>query len=579
MLTARGSTLVDKKGSRRDEPTEKPTLPPRKIPRCPGLGTIERYCRELIPGYDPWRDSAGYSFHVKRARAAVRWFHAHLTHVKGELGGKAFKLEPWQVAIIGNLFGWYAKDDTRRFRTAFIFVPRKNGKTPMAAGLANFMFVEDKEPGAEVYSAASTREQARLVWIWAKGQILNDEYLSKTCKVFQHAIILNADPMATYKAVAAEAGGLHGFNSHVVVVDELHTFSKNNEEVIDVLETSTAARRQPLIAHITTAGWDRNSICYKKYDYACRVRDGEDGYCDPKFLPVIYEAKQDDDWSDPDVWEKANPNLGVSVKRDYFEAEFERASKDAAYENRFRQLHLNQWTEQAVRWIPMEQWDKCVGVPFEDEDLAGRVCYGGLDLAISRDLTALSLMFPDEDGGFTVRVWHWIPAENAREREQRDKVPYREWAKAGCVEMTPGNVTDHEYLIRSILEMKERFDLRSIGFDPWQARSMAARLKEQHGVEMVEVPQGIVQMSEPSMQLYKLIMGGKLRHGGDPCLRWQAGNVEVRVDVNGNLKPLKSNDANRIDGFIATIMALKLAMLDNKAGCVYDERGLIELEW
>ena len=193
-------------------------------------------------------------------------------------------------------------------------------------------------------------------------------------------------------------------------------------------------------------------------------------------------------------------------------------------------------------------------------------------------MTALSLVFPDDDGGFTIRVWHWIPEDNAREREQRDKVPYREWQKAGCVEMTEGEVTDHDHVADSILKLKKRFDIKRIGFDPWQARGMAGRLADQHGVNMVEVPQGLIQMSEPSMQFHKLVLSGKLRHGGDPCLRWQAGNVEVKVDVNGNLKPLKSGDHNRIDGIVATIMGLKLAMLDIKGDGVYEGRGLLQLD-
>ena len=574
------AAVADPKARKHRSPLLK--IEPKSYPRISEKRLLKAITS--LPGYDPYADKGDTWFDWKAAKHVVEFFHRELSHVKGDLARQPFILEEWEIGIVANLFGWKQKrvkgrKDIRRFQEAFVFIARKNGKTPMAAGLANYLFVVDDEPGVEISSSASTRDQARLCWSWAQGMIRNDKMLDEMCKIFQHSITKVDDLMASYKPMAADAGSLHGANLHGEIIDELHTFTKVNEEVIHVLETSTAARRQPLVAMITTAGWDRNSICYKKYDYAKRVQAGDDGYRDAAFLPVIYEATVEEDWTDEAIWCKANPNLGVSVKWDYFRSEFKRAVKDAAYENRFRQLHLNQWTEQSVRWIRMDDWDKCGLDKFDLADLDGRKCYGGFDLGISRDLTALALVFPDDDEGVTVAVWHWIPEVDAREREERDKVPYREWARAGLVEMTPGNVTDLGRIENRILELKERYQIQSIGFDPWKAEVWAAKMQEKHGMAMVKIPQNIKAISEPAENFHRLVLSGKLRHGGNPMLRWQAGNVEVYIDPNDNVKPKKSSESNRIDGIIATIMALKLALLDNQGGSIYNSRGPIVLDF
>jgi len=267
---------------------------------------------KLIPGYDPEATGGDYTFNEDRARIACWFFHQCLKHVKGAKAGTALLLEPWQRAIVGNLFGWYRRDGTRRYREAFVFVPRKNGKTTLAAGIMLYMMFMDGEPGAELYSAAADREQATLVYEQAKGMVLADPDFSRMCKIYSTAkCIYDEKTNSSYKAVSAEANTKHGYNSHCVIIDELH--AHKDRELVDVLITSTGSRTQPLVLHVTTSDYQRESICNEKYEYACQVRDGI--IDDPSFLPVIYEASIDDDWKDPEIWAKANPNLGVDNHR------------------------------------------------------------------------------------------------------------------------------------------------------------------------------------------------------------------------------------------------------------------------
>ena len=458
----------------------------------------------------------------------------------------------------------------RRYREAFIFEPRKCGKTELAGGLGNLLTFADGEPAAQVYCAAADREQARLVFNAAKSMVLAEPELLARGRVFLNSIVVEATG-SVLKVVSAEAYTKHGVNAHGVIIDELH--AQPNRELVDVLTTSTGARRQPLIIYITTADFDRESICNEKYDYACKVRDGI--ITDPAFLPVIYEAKRDDDWTSPAVWARANPNLGVSVSREYLERECKRAQETPTYENTFKRLHLNLRTQQDVRWLSIETWDACGDEPVDESALVGQACFAGLDLSTTTDVSALSLVFPDSDGTVAVVSRFWIPGDNAEKRERRDRVPYQTWCRQGLIDMTPGNVIDYDRIRSAINELGRRFDIREIAIDPWNSTQLALQLQGD-GFEVVTFGQGFRDMTAPTKELEKLVMSGKLHHGGHPVLRWMASNVAVETDAAGNLKPSKKKSTERIDGIVATIMALGRSLVaENKGPSVYEERGLI----
>lgn len=510
-------------------------------------------------------------FDKKAADLAVAFFERLLVHSKGEWAGQAFALQGWQRDdIIRPLFGWKRADGSRKFRTAYIEIPRKNGKSTLSAGLALYLLFADGEAGAEVYSAAADRDQARIVFDQAKSMIEASPALSKFSKVYRNAIT-TPKSAGSYRVLSADAYTKHGLNAHGIVFDELH--AQPNRDLWDVLNTSTGARRQPLMIMITTAGYDRESICWEQHEYATRVLDGT--IDDPSYFAYIAGASDDDDWTDPVTWAKANPGLGVTIKLDYLEAESRRAQNSPAYQNTFRRLHLNQWTSQDERWIDMAAWDACgQALP----DLHGRECYGGLDLATTTDLAAFVLVFPPErdDEPYWVLPRFWIPGDNMLERERRDRVPYSAWARDGLIHATPGNVIDYSHILQTVIALRDEYDIREIAFDRWGATLISQQLMEA-GLEMVQFGQGYASMSAPTKELYKMILSGEIAHGGNRVLRWMADNVVVRQDPAGNLKPDKGRSRERIDGIVAAIMGLDRAVRHEGGASVYETRGMFVL--
>jgi phage terminase large subunit-like protein len=494
-------------------------------------------------------------FDKATADRACRFFDTYLRHVKGRWAGKPMDLAPWQRdRIIRPLFGELRANGTRQYRQSLICIPRKNGKSTLSAGIALYLLFGDREPGAEIYSAAADRDQAAIVFDAARAMVESSPALSKRCKVYRRAICVPATN-SVYRVLSADAPTKHGLNAHGVIFDELHAQPKR--DLWDVLTTSTGARSQPLVVAITTAGYDKHSICYEVYDYAKKVEQGV--IDDPAFLPVLYEADAGADFSDPEQWAKANPNLNVSVNTDYFEAEAAKARELPSYENTFRQLHLNQWTEQATRWLPMERWN-AVTDPVEPKALEGRACYAGLDLSTTTDLSALVLLFPDDKGGYDVLPFFWVPMEGARRRERRDRVPYLTWIAQNHIEATPGNVIDYDVIRARINQLRERFNIIEIAADRWNATQIITQLVGD-GFNVVPFGQGFASMTAPTKECEKLVVSGKLRHGGNPVLKWMASNVSVELDPAGNIKPSKRTSTDRIDGMVATIMALGRAMV------------------
>ncbi len=524
----------------------------------------------LIPGYDPFETAEDCTLDLDAAQLGIDFFPECLHHVKGELAGQPFVLEPWEQAIVGNIFGWKQPDGMRRYREIFIFVARKNGKTSLVAGIICYVMFCDHEIGAEIYSAAADRDQASLVRAQVEGMIRQDPDLDGMARIYQHSITYPAENTA-YKAISAEAGTKHGYNSHLVVLDELH--AQPNRELVDVLETSVGSRRQPLIISITTSDYDRESICNEKHQAACKVRDGI--IPNKHMLPVIYEASIDDDWTDEKVWRSANPNLGVSLKLDYLEQQCKKAQNQPSFENTFKRLHLNIKTTQDVVWISMTEWDKCNG-EVDAEALKGCKCYLAIDLSSTRDTSSLVLAFPLDDDILALLPFFWIPADSAREREKRDHVPYDTWARQNYLDKTPGNVIDYRYIRKRINELSELYDFQEMAYDPWNARQLATQLEEEDGFTLVEFRQGYFSMNEPSKEFERRILQGKIRHGGHPVLRWQASNVMVMTDPSGSIKPVKTEnkDAKKIDGIVASVMTVGRAMLNVDKTSVYEDRGI-----
>ena len=498
-----------------------------------------------------------------------------LCHTKGRWAGKPFKLLPWQEQIVRDIFGTLKADGNRQFTTAYIEIPKKNGKSELAAAIALYMLFADGEASPEVYGAAADRQQAAIVFDVAHQMVNMTAALAKRSKILTaNKRIVSGFNNGFYQVLSAEVTSKHGLNVSGLVLDEVH--AQPNRKLYDVLTKGSGdAREQPLYFLITTAGNDTNSICYELHQKALDIIEGRK--VDPTFYPVIYGAPESADWTSPAVWKEANPSLGDTITMEKVQAACESAKQNPAEENSFRQLRLNQWVKQAVRWMPMDKWDACDFVVNEYE-LAGRVCYGGLDLSSTTDITAFVLVFPplDEEDKYHILPYFWIPEENVDLRVRRDHVPYDLWEKQGTLLTTEGNVVHYGYIEKFIEKLNERFNIHEIAYDRWGAVQMVQNL-EGMGFTVVPFGQGFKDMNPPTKELMKLTLEKRIAHGGHPVLRWMMDNIFIKTDPAGNIKPDKEKSTEKIDGVVATIMALDRAIrcgLDNGES-VYDERGIL----
>lgn len=549
----------------------------------------------LIPGYDPFAQSEGCWFDEAAAQKALDFFPEMLHHVEGALAGQPFVLEPWQQSIVANLFGWYRLDphgrEVRRYRECLIYVPRKNGKTPLIAGVACYVFFCDLEAGQQDYIAAGEREQAGMLFRQIKGMVTQEPELKDRCRIYggnaaagQSKSLVREQDGSFLRVVASEGDTLHGGNTHLAVVDEVHV--QKNRNLFDVFTTSMASqnRKNPLFIGITTADFNRESVCNEWHQRACAVRDNggdkmKPGY-DPAFLPVIYETGVDDDWTDPAVWRKANPNLGVSVSLDYLERECQKAKENPAYQNTFRRLHLNQKTEQDKRAIDMELWDLGGILKYTEESLSNRQCYCGLDMSSVSDVTAFIMLFPPitEREPWKTVCRFWIPEDAASKRDRKDRVPYRAWISQGLIiehkgtEDDVGNRLDYAKIRRDINDLSRKFNIQQIGVDPWNATQLTLEL-QYDSLPVVLFQQGMKSMTGPTKELLAMLSGKQLAHNGNPVLRWMAGNLATEEDAAGNLKPSKAKSTEKIDGMVALIMARGVSMTEVKNACVFDRES------
>lgn len=543
----------------------------------------ERHIRDRDTGAE-----RGLRFDTGAAQDVFDFFEQFLCLAEGEHAGRPFILQPFQKFILGSLFGWMGSDGYRRFRTAYIEIGKGNGKSPLAAGIGLYGLIADGEAGAEVYAAAVTRDQAKILFTDAENMVSLSPALSSRV---ENTVNNLAFPRTKsfFRAISSEAKALDGKRVHMALIDEIHEHP--NAQVVDKMRAGTKGRRQALIFEITNSGYDRHSVCYQHHDYSEKVLRGiieNDSWfayvCQLDACETCRTAGKGapsddcgdcDDWRDENVWLKANPNLDVSITRKYLREQVTEAEGMPSKQNIVKRLNFCIWTEQAVRWIDMGRWDAC-GAPFDAAELAGRACYMGLDLASVDDLAALAAVFPPVEEGelYKALVWFWVPEESVHPRSKRGQVPYDVWVREGLIEATPGEAINYKWIRAKITEIADTYAIRRIAYDPWNASELTSDL-ETDGLEMVQFRQGFGSMAGPTKQLGRLILRGELAHGGNPVLRWNASNMTVATDPAGNVKPDKAKSTEKIDGVVALIMALDGAIHHEPESTesVYETRG------
>ena len=500
-------------------------------------------------------------------------FAKFLRHLKGPLAGQPIQLEAWQIWIISQIYGWMrSSDNLRLVRTAYIEVPRKNGKSTICSILGLYGLVADGEASAEVYSAATSRDQARIVFDDASAMAVRTPHLASRLEVTK-ASLANLKTNSVFKPLSADAGTLEGKNPSCSIVDELHVHKTS--EVYDVLDVAAGARAQPILFAITTAGTNKQGICYEKRDYVTKLLDGH--VEDLTFFGVIFHADKDDDWRERDTWIKANPNYGVSVQPDDLERLCKQAQEAPAAETNFRTKRLNEWRNATEAWISSVDYEKCNAPRKPIEAMQGRDCYIGLDLASVSDFASMCLLFPVWEADtlwYHQYLLNYLPEDTVYEKAGAMGAQYRNWVENGFVKATPGNVTDLAYIKRDLQDALEKYNVREVAYDPYGATELSSALLDE-GAPMVKMSQTIMSLSDPAKELEKAIKSGTLVTGGDPVMSWMISNCVVYTDPNDNIKVRKEHDANKIDGVIATIMAIgRLKVNGGDAPNPYESRGI-----
>ncbi len=498
---------------------------------------------------------ADLKFDRKLAARAIGFFRDVLRLNGGKFEGQPFILSPSQCFIVGSLFGWLGLDDCRRFRVAYVEVAKGYGKTPLAAGIGHYMLVADKEARAEVYAAATKKDQAMILFRDAAAMVTQSPALSAKLKpsgTFPN--VWNLADVATgsfYRPIASD-DAQSGPRPHCGLIDELH--EHKTSLVVDMMRAGVKFRTQPLIFEITNSGFDRHSICRQHHEYSEKVVNGI--LQDDTWFAFVCGLDDGDDWQDESVWPKANPNLGLTVSYRYLRDQVREAVGMPAKQNVVKRLNFCMWTEQDERWLDLALWD-AGAAPINLATLRGRTCYGGLDLAKVNDLSALALVFPPVIPGETWKTLarFWVPKDDMITRSKRDRVPYDVWCRDGLITATPGNATDFAFIESEILELAGLYDIREIAFDRTFSGEIVQNLTAE-GLTMVQFGQGFLSMGSPTAEVQRMLLAGELQHGGNPVLRWNASNVTVATDPAGNIKPDKEHSIERIDGIVALIMAI-----------------------
>jgi phage terminase large subunit-like protein len=511
----------------------------------------------------------GCSFDESAGSFVADFFQTFLRHSKGRFAAKPFDLLPWQRDLIDRLYGWKRPDGTRRFRECYVEVPKKNGKSTLTAGLELYHLVADGEPGAEVYTGARDKPQAGVIFREVDSMVRSSPELLKRLDVIAgNKRVVYPAAGSFLQALSADVASQEGLNASFTAIDELHV--QPGPSLYHTLRYAGAAREQPLLFEISTAGEDRESICYQVHETVRQVNDGT--LSDTTLLGVIYAASPEDDLESPDVWRKANPSLGYTLKEDDFGRDLKAARRSEADWISFCRYRLNLWLAAASRFLPRDRWDQC-GQPFDPSELIGQPCDAGLDLASTKDLAALASVFP----GGEVLVKFWTPEATLLERSRRDRVDYQGWVRAGLMTATPGYTIDYDRIRADLVAFHEVHPIRRLLCDPWNATQLAGQLLEQDGLPLEFLRQGFASLSAPTKELERMVLDGRLRHGGNPVLNWQADNACVDTDPAGNVKLSKKTSRQRIDGMAALVNAIAARMAGGGSGGVCDESPLVIL--
>lgn len=508
----------------------------------------------------------GCVFDEAAALRVRRFANKCCRHSKGRWAGEPFDFTPdcWEH-FIKPLYGWKRKDGSRRFRQAFDFEPKKNGKSTKCAVLSLFHTTGDGEPAPEVYGAAKNRQQAGIVFNEAKLMVRTSPVLSSLLRIVDTKKTIHYDATGGfYRCLSADAGTQEGLNISALIRDELHALK--DRELYEALKYGGAARRQPVIIDITTAGSDKDSICYELYSYAKQVERGE--VIDTSFLPYIREAGEEDDFDNPATWAKANPSWGITIDPEVFRQEWAAAKRSgpSAWSS-FLRYRLNLWIEDITDWLPVEMWDACNGEPTFPP---GADVFGGLDLSSTTDLTSFVLWCP---ATYSIRVWFWIPREAFKWRERRNKTRIDQYEGTGDLRVMDGARIDHDIIERDVVEICKGYNVKKIGADPYNAVDLLMRLSDnhRHGLPVESYRQGMLHLSPPMKYVEGLILGKAIRHGGHPVLRWNFRNVAVKSDESENKRPVKNKSPDKIDGIVALLMAVGVGMKAGDMTSVYDK--------
>lgn len=534
--------------------------------------------RDVRRGVAAYAEKSGrtfglYHFDDDGAAQAILFFARHCRLTKAEFAGRPFILSPWQAFdVIAPVFGWKCEDDTRRYRQVVVWVPRKNGKTELMAGVSLIHFLGDGEYGGEGYAIATKEDQARIVFDAAKRMVAFSDGLRADVVPFKDSLWCE-QLFSAFRPLGGLPSGEHGKGASFLIGDEVHEWK--DDRLYQFLAQGMGARRQPIEWLISTAGL-QTGYGWELWNTSQQRIAGV--ISNPRALDVIYAADEDDDPYDPVTWAKANPNLGVSLKVDYMNDQAVRARQSARHENDFKRYHLNLWVGQAKRWLRMDRWAACGASATADawkhdfHELRGRACYVGVDLASTQDFCAEVMVFPPAGGdGWRVLCRFWLPGADLTDRVRHERAPYDVWAHEGAIVLTEGDAADHDAIKRQILEDMQTYQVRRIGCDPWNAHALMIALNAERADVAMKVPQTIAGMTGGAKLLERLTLTGELDHGNHPVLRWMAANVAVHADGNDNIKPMKNKSTHKIDGIVALIMALALAQSEMPVAQTYLE--------
>lgn len=519
------------------------------------------------------REFKDYYFDRDAANRVIRFFEKELTHQIGDKRGQPFKLEQWQRYILRHFYGWkHRVTGLRKYVVLYLEIPRKNGKSILAAGLSLYHLDADREPAARVVNFASDENQAReAVFNVAKEMVFSNPKMAQRITCYRNSMA-SMQSASNLQLLSGTRRGKHGKNISAMIGDEVHEWE--DREVMDALRTSMATRSQRVEIYLTTAGFDKNSLCWEMHEYAVRVNEstyGDPEY-DPSFMGVIYAADPEDDWTSEEVWKKANPNLGISVQLSYLRDECEKAKRMPSYENVFKRLHLNIWTEQDSRWMPIELWDSCELV-FDEEELLGDECWLGIDLATTTDIAALVALFPRPNNRWRILPYFFLPTD-AIERRKKERVNYEVWVKQGLIETTPGAVLDFEAIRNKVKWLGDKFQVKDIAMDRWNAVQLGTQLMND-GREVIFFGQTMSALAAPTKELSSLVMSKRIEHNGNKVMRWMVKNVAVDQDSNGNIRISRKKSKEKIDGVAALVNALGRAIVVQETGpSIYESRGV-----